>query len=104
MAVNQDIYLLGDDLYIDPVTGDFIISVSDVQHVQDNIIAFPGWWKENPQDGVGIFAYQKSSGQQQVLSRVIKQQLQADGYQCTNPVVTQMPDGTLNVQPNAIKS
>lgn len=104
MPDNNDLYLIGNDLYIDPVSGDFTIAISDVQHVQDTITAFPGWWKQNPADGVGIFAYQNSSGQQQVLSRVIKQQLQSDGYQCNNPIVKQLPNGILQVQPNAIKA
>lgn len=94
--------LLGNDLYIDPLAGDFVIVPSDEQHIQDTLTAFPGWWKQNPADGVGIFAYQNSSGQNQVLARNIIQQLQADGYQCNNPVITQSPDGILTVNPNVL--
>lgn len=104
MAVNIDIFLVGNDLYIDPIEGDFDPSVADEQHIMDNITDFPGWWKEFPSDGVGIFSYENSSGQQQVLSRNIKQQLQSDGYQCTNPIVKQLPDGLLEVTPNAYKA
>ncbi len=100
---NNDIFTIGDDLYIDPISGDFDIAVCDEISVRDNLIAFPGWWKQNPQDGVGIFAYQNSSGQQQVLARNVKQQLTADGYQCNNPVIAQTPNGVLTIQPNAIK-
>jgi len=97
---NYDILLTGNDLYIDPYAGDFDIALSDEQHVMDTIAAFPGWWKQNPTDGVGVFAYQNSSGQNQVLARNIIQQLQSDGYQCNNPVITQSPDGQLTINPN----
>jgi hypothetical protein len=90
-------------LYIDPLTGDLQIGESDEQHIMDTIAAFPGWWKENPADGVGIFAYENSSGQQQVLARNIKQQLQSDGYQCNNPIITQSANGGLIIDPNATK-
>lgn len=104
MAANFDLFLQDNDLLIDGQAGDFLIAVSDDQHIMDNIAAFPGWWKEDPADGVGVFAYQNSSGQLQVLGRIVKQQLQADGYQCNNPLITQSPDGELILQPNAIKS
>ena len=103
MAVNNDIFTLGDDLYIDPNVGDFDVYISDETHVRDNIISFPGWWKQNPADGIGLFAYSNSSNQQQKLAASIKTQLTADGYQCNNPLIKQNPNGTLNVQPNAIK-
>ncbi len=100
MTPRYDLVLVGNDLYIDPEQGDFVIGLSDEQHVQDTISAFPGWWKQNPADGVGVFAYQNSSGQNQVLARVMIQQLQADGYQCNNPVITQTPAGKLTIDPN----
>jgi hypothetical protein len=104
MALNYDLCLVGDDLYIDPETGDFAIWASDEQHIRDTLIAFPGWYKQNPTDGVGLFGYQKSSGQQQVLARNIRQQLQSDGYQCNNPIIMQDSSGLLTVNPNAIKA
>ncbi|MEB0262293.1 hypothetical protein [Mucilaginibacter sp. 10I4] len=100
MAVRYDLFLVGNDLYIDPNLGDFDIQVSDVQHVQDTISAFPGWWKQNPPDGVGVFAYQNSSGQNQILARNMVQQLQSDNYQCNNPIIKQLPNGSLNINPN----
>lgn len=104
MATSRDLFLVGNDLYIDPIAGDFVIADSDVQHVTDTLAAFPGWWKENPADGVGIFAYENSSGQEQILARIIKQQLQSDGYQCNNAVVTQDASGLLTIQPNAARA
>lgn len=104
MALNYDLALFNNDLYIDPDTGDFAIVESDEQHIIDTIAAFPGWWKQNPADGVGLKAYESSSGQEQVLQRSIKIQLQSDGYQVNNPQVTYNADGELVVRPNAIKS
>ena len=53
--MNQDFALSANDLYIS--NGDFAISESDNQHIADTLNAFPGWWKENPADGIGVFAY-----------------------------------------------
>lgn len=103
MALNSDIALFGNDLYIDPVSGDFVIALSDEQHIIDNISAFPGWWKENPQDGVGIFQYQNSSGKDQEIQRVVKIELQSDGYQVENPETYRDASGKLIVRPNAVK-
>lgn len=104
MALNYDIGLFNNDAFIDPNVGDFDISPSDEQHIIDNIAAFPGWWKEFPQDGVGILQYENSSGQEQVIGRQVKLQLQSDGYQVTNPVITQSANGNLSIQPNATKN
>lgn len=103
MALNYDLALVDNDLYIDPVTGDFVISESDDQHIIDNIAAFPGWWKQYPPDGVGIFQYENSSGQEQSIQRVIKIALQNDGYQVDTPEVTKSVSGKLTIRPNAVK-
>lgn len=100
MAVNYDIALMQNDLQIRD--GDFLIAESDEQHIMDTINAFPGWWKENPPDGVGVFGYLNSSGQQQQLQRAIKLNLTSDGYTVTNPTVTVSQDG-LTINPNATK-
>lgn len=102
MAVNQDFGLSGNDLVIED--GDFIISNSDQQHIADTINAFPGWWKENPADGVGIFQYLESSGQEQAIERSVKINLQSDGYQVGNPNVSKDAAGTLTIDPQATKN
>lgn len=98
MAVRQDIALLDNDLIIQD--GDFVIADSDQQHIEDTINAFPGWWKENPQDGVGAIAYISSSGNLQQLARDIKLQLQSDGYTVGNPQIS-FVDGQLKINPDA---
>lgn len=74
---------------------------SDQQHVEDTINAAPGWWKENFTDGVAIVNYLNSSGQEQVLARSIKIQLEADLYTVVNPTVKYSSDGSLFINPNA---
>lgn len=101
MAINTDFALNGNDLGI--INGDFASGLSDQQHIADTINAFPGWWKENPEDGVGVFAYLNSSGQEQALERSIKINLQSDGYQVGNPIVNVDSAGTLTVDPQAVK-
>ena len=97
---NQDFALQGNDILI--LNGDFAIAESDNQHIADTLNAFPGWWKENPADGVGIFAYTNSAGQEQALKRAIQIQLTSDGYKVTNPQVEVDTAGRMTVNPNAV--
>jgi hypothetical protein len=89
------------DIVIDIKDNDVQWTPSDEQHVQDTINAAPGWWKENPADGVNIRAYLNSSGQEQVLARSLFVQLGSDLYTVTNPVVQFDSAGKLYIQPNA---
>ena len=80
---------------------DVVWGESDTQHVEDTINAAPGWWKENFADGVNIRGYLNSSGQEQVLARKIKIQLESDLYTVVNPVVEFDSNGKLLINPNA---
>jgi hypothetical protein len=97
---SQDIAIFKNDIYF--IDGDFGISESDEQHVSDTISAFPGWWKQNPADGVGILQYLNSSGQEQTLSRSMKIQLSSDGYSVGNTGIS-IVNGHLTVNPDATK-
>lgn len=88
------------DLLIDD--GDLGTGDAEQTLIEDTIIAHPGWWMEFPADGVGIMDYGKSTGQEQVLARKIKLQLENDGYQVDNPQVIFIQD-KLTVNPNAIR-
>lgn len=96
--MNQDFAILNNDLLCQ--NGDIAIAESDVQHIEDTINAFPGWWKNNPQDGVGIFQYVNSIGQEQVIKRAIQINLQSDGYSVSNPEVN-VAGSTITINPNA---
>lgn len=89
------------DILIKIVNNDVQLVDSDEQHVRDTINGAPGWWKENPSDGVNIRAYLNSDGQEQVLARSIMVQLTSDQYTVTNPKVSFDSSGKLIIQPNA---
>lgn len=97
MANRFDIQLQDNDVQID--NNDLILSESDDQHIVDTINAAPGWWKENPSDGVGIMNYLKSKGAQQELQRSIKINLQSDGYKAT-PKISYDSTGKLIIEAN----
>jgi hypothetical protein len=99
MAASVDILLNKNDLVI--INGDITTGLSDAQHVEDTINAFPGWWKENPADGVGILQYLNSSGQESAIARNIDIQLQSDGYS-SNPQAV-INNGTISITTNAVK-
>jgi len=98
--MNQDFALTGNDLLVKD--GDFAISESDIQHIADTMNAFPGWWKEHPADGIGIFAYYNGPVNTQQLKKNITLQLTSDGYRVTNPEVLLNTDGQLVINPNAV--
>ncbi len=73
---------------------------SDIKHIEDIIQSTPGTYKENPQMGVGINNYLNSSGAEQEVSSKVIIELNADLYQCNNPLVSYGQDGTLTIDPN----
>jgi hypothetical protein len=99
-TVNQDFALSGNDLVI--IDGDFAIGESDVQHVADMLNAFPGWWKEFPQYGVGLMQYFNGDADPQTIKKNAKIMLSADGYNVDNMTVT-IVDGLLTINPNATR-
>lgn len=99
MSPRNDILLLNNDVIIS--NNDLQYGISDEQHVEDTIIAYPGWWKENFSDGVGIQSFLNSDGQEQILERIMKIQLESDLYTVKNPSVSFSTSGKLIVNPNA---
>jgi hypothetical protein len=97
--MNQDFALVDNDFLFQ--NGDFAIAESDAQHISDTIESFPGWWKNYPSDGVGIFQYLNSVGQEQAIKRSLILNLQSDGYAVNNPVVEFDSSGQLKIIPNA---
>lgn len=101
MAINADLNINNNDIFI--INGDFIIAESDEQHILDSLNSFPGYWKQNPLDGVGIRQYQNAVGIEQDLARKINVELASDGYQSAGAIVAFDATGRLNVNPNAYK-
>jgi hypothetical protein len=58
--------------------GDWAIGDSDMQHVQDLLLSFPGHYKNSPLSGVGLPAYQNGI-MDRTIERTIKVALEADG-------------------------
>lgn len=83
------------DLNVDTAAGDFTIGVSDSQNVYDILESFQGEWKEYPAVGVGLIQYLKTENPNNAIS-IIKQQLQADGFQVSR-VSAEVVDGNLKV-------
>jgi hypothetical protein len=94
-----DVQYNNDGLVIN--NNDVVYTQSDTQHVEDCINSASGWWKESFVNGVNIRAFLNSSGQELVLSRKIKVELQADLYTVTNPIVSFDTNGKLVINPNA---
>jgi hypothetical protein len=97
MANRFDIQLNNNDIVVS--NNDLILVESDDQHIIDTINAAPGWWKENPTDGVGINNYLKGRDIQQELERSIKIQLQSDGYN-SQPSMSFDKNGNLIISTN----
>ena len=98
-TINQDFAMVDNDLLI--MNGDFAIQESDANHIADTINAFPGWWKNYPEDGVGIFQYLNSIGSEQTIKRSLIINLQSDDYTVSNPLVEIDSSGELKIIPNA---
>lgn len=98
MAFRYDIALTNNDIYLRD--GDFLIAQSDQQHILDTMAALPGWWKENPLDGVGIVYYDQAPAIIPEISRKIRVELNSDGYVVNNPIITLDKNGLLTVDPN----
>ena len=97
MATRIDLKLYENDLVV--FNDDFQLVESDEQHIADTINANPGWWKENPTDGVGIMKYLKGRNIQQTASRAIQLNLQSDGYN-SRPIVSFDSNGNLIIDTN----
>jgi hypothetical protein len=76
-------FLLGPDGDLLVENHDLVAGPSDTQHIEHILLAFPGFYREDPLVGVGLSAYHKSSGTAPEVQRKVAVQLQADNYQVT---------------------
>lgn len=94
----KDILFNGDIVTKD---GDFVVSTSDLQHVEHILIAHPGHYKNAPWIGVGIEDYLNAPTSgivRQKLEREIKLQLESDGAKNT---IISLDNDLQNVKINA---
>lgn len=74
--------ILDDDNDLLIKDGDFLIDESDEQHFALILASSPGNWKNSPLTGAGIIQHDKAPlDDVGKISRKIKLQLEADGYQ-----------------------
>lgn len=102
MPARYDILLGSDGDLLIGNDGSFQLGLSDNQHNKDCMLAFPGWWKQNPQSGVGLPIFYKARVVPGVVLNKVKQQLGNDGYTLRNPTVT-VNNGLMQVTPNATR-
>ena len=91
MAV-KDI-ILDDAGDLEVANGDFVVSESDMQHIELIVNLAPGSLKQYPTMGVGIWSYSGSSGLARDLQRNINVKLDADGYKNISVRLLQGADG-----------
>lgn len=63
-----------------PIFTGFFLGDSDKQHKRDRYISYQGFWKKNPDAGIGIGAYVKARVNIPALTKKITQEAQKDGY------------------------
>ena len=73
---------------------------SDTTHVKRIIQASPNAYKETPTMGVNIETYRNAQAVESELRRSVMLNLQADQYECYNPIVTQDSSGNLTIDTN----
>lgn len=96
-TIAYDFKEVDDDLYINPITGDFDFVPSDNNHIRDILASFPGWYKEFPQLGAGMPVLLKGKINLQKVEAVIKQQLEADGYQFLKRPIINQTNGRIKI-------
>ncbi len=60
--------------------GDFVIGLSDGQHIKDIMQSVPGWWKEFPLVGFNPFQFLNSRTSVQQQKQTARQQLEGDKF------------------------
>ena len=99
MAVRQDIIFENNDAVVKD--GDFLVSDSNQQHIEDTIIAAPGWWNEFFEEGVSAKLWLGAPVGKQEIARKIRLELENDGYKVSNPEITYTSSGEVVINPNA---
>lgn len=80
------------------------LEYSDKRHIKDRFIAYPGWWKQFPNAGIGINSYLKANSNKiPFLKNNATLQLKADGYNVGNMLFQFDPSGKLVIAPNATR-
>jgi hypothetical protein len=78
---------------------------SDLQHQKDMFRSFPGEWKQFLNNGIGLAGYLKTSNPKRIstLKNQARQQLQRDGYNVGNMLITFDASGKMIIKTNATR-
>ena len=88
MPINaKDIILTGEDITIQ--NGDFVVSKSDQQHIENILKASPGNYYQHPLIGLGSTDLISASINPSEVKKRIKLQLKADNYR---PIAVKVSD------------
>lgn len=83
--------------------GDFVLSHSDGMHQEHIIKSYIGYWRNAPLVGVGIEQYLKASLGTAEVKRLIKIQLEADGFSVQSLDVSFNPALTIAIDATRIR-
>lgn len=78
--MNRIDFLVENDNVLRIENGDFVVGLSDVQHVDHIITAQPGEFKQFPLVGFGVQNYLKTNTPETKFKRDLRVQLNYDGY------------------------
>lgn len=90
-----------DDLYFNPITGDFDVSPSDNQHIEDLLNSPPGSYKDFPLATITLVPLLKGKLTAPKAESIMKQTLENDGYSVGRPQVSSDSVGNFIIKPNA---
>lgn len=96
-----DFKQVDDDLYFNPILGDFEFVPSDNQHILDILRSYPGYWKRVPGIGAGIGSLLKAKINVVTVENKTKTQLESDSYQVGRPVLSVDRNGRAIISPKA---
>lgn len=99
MAINRDDILMNDDEELQFLNGDFLVGVSDQQHVQDIMKANKGNYYQHPLVGLGSKTLINANINRDQLRQDIKIQLKADNYQPLDVSIDEDFDVFINAEP-----
>jgi hypothetical protein len=98
----RDDILLNNDEEIQFLNGDFLLGVSDQQHVQHILRANKGHFYQNPLVGLGADQLINANVNRDQLRQEIKIQLKADNYQPLLVEIDENFDVFINAEPLTI--
>ncbi len=80
---------------------DLVIGDSDNQNITDIIQSVKGDYKRSPQTGLNAIRFSNGDTRDVDIKAQVKLQLELDGFNVTNIILTRDADNNLNIEPYA---